>query len=269
MHTIATTQARIFLRPGSQMPPTENWLPMLYSAGHDSYRVPVHVRQSDQSPIIDVQFGAANYPEGTQRLWDYHKRHIHAIWVRYHADDLDRIFWVTSRGKSQDRLCRYAFDHLRVTWRHGESPPDYLAKALGQGWRVHDNLWGLNTEGSYLSSNCRAAFCHMEPLLRPGIHTDTTSACLMPGGLNWRYYKLNPKSLAGFAETYDAGIEKVEFYYDRRLVRVEAMHPEEPAWGWAFFASDDWDNCADPYYQKYISYYFFSTSRRGRNQPQL
>lgn len=257
MQNVVTTQVRLFLRHHGDVPPIDVYMPLLYNSGRGSYHVPVHVRQNFIDPYIDIQFGAANYPDGVMQLWNDCKDYFDAIWVRYYAEDQDHdvMFSIDDNGKTDDRLCRYGFDHVRVTWLPTDVPPPSTVFGTGLGWKTKDNLWGLNTRGSYLAANFRGELCHDEPKLRPGVGTSTTSSCLMAGGLNWRYYDIRPTQLSDFIEQYHDNLRKVEFYWKRRLVRADVIHPDEPRWGWSFFSLDDWDNCLDPDYLNYVEDY--------------
>jgi hypothetical protein len=259
---VVTVQVRVFLRHAGHVPPIDVYLPLLYNSRRGSYFVPERIRQNFIDPYIDIQFGARNYPEGVMRLWEDCKEYFDSIWVRYFSEDndFDYIFSISDNGKTPDRQARYAFDHLRVTWLPTDVPPVSAISQRDLKWRTRNDLWGLNTEGSYLAANYRGELCHGDSALRPGIGTLTSSACLMSGGMRWSYYGLQPTSLASFAEQFSHSFKKVEFYWRRRLVRADIIHPEEPRWGWSFFSLDDWDNLIDPEYLHYKQNYFQQAS---------
>jgi hypothetical protein len=188
------------------------------------------------------------------KLWESCRDDFHAIWVRYHieGEDFDYIFSLTNEGKSEDTICRYRFDHVRISWREEETPHPELARANGLHWAVRENVWGLNVLGSYRAANFRGDICHDALQIRPGIRSGTSSACLMAGGLEWAYYRIEPPSLLKFVEHYSGSFDKVQFYWQRRLVRAEVIHPREPRWGWAFFSVDSWSNVYHQPYQTYM-----------------
>jgi len=244
MKNTVTTQVRLFLREVGSSPPVEGYLYQLFNSPMGSYYVPIHSAYDPYGQYIDIQYGAADYPEGVLNLWKACHDDFIAIWVRYHVEgeDFDYIFSVTEGGKSEDVICRYRFDHVRVSWQADEIPPPEMARMNGLHWAVRDNVWGVNIPGSYRAANFRGDICHDALQIRPGIRSETSSACLMAGGLEWAYYRLEPEALQRFAEHYYGSFDKVQFYWHRRLVRAEVVHPREPRWGWAFFSLDGWDN---------------------------
>lgn len=261
MERTVTTQVRLFLKPGANPPPVDVYLPLLFNSKRGSYHVPVHIRQNGIDPFVDIQYGAKGYPEGVLQLWQDCRDYFDAIWVRYfdESTEQDMIFTVSDYGKSEDNVCRYTFDHLRITWQEDNTPSIQIAERTGLAWKVRGNVWGINVTGTYLAANFRGDICHTEPRLRPGIGTQTTSACLMGGGIDWMFFDFYPKEVANFVFHHREDLEKVELYHKRRLVRVEVLHPEDTRWGWTFFCLDDWDNCVDYDYHVYLKDY---TQRR-------
>lgn len=257
MKNTVTTQVRLFLREAGRTPPAEGYLHTLFNSPMGSYYVPVHVVYDPYGQYVDLQYGAADYPEGVVKLWEACRDDFHTIWVRYHieGEDFDYIFSISELGKSADTICTYRFDHLRLSWLAAETPPPSLARADGLHWVVRERVWGLNVAGAYRAANFRGDICHDSLKIRPGIRSDTTSACLMAGGLEWGYYRLEPEALQAFAAHYSGSFEKVQFYWRRRLVRAEVVHPQEPRWGWAFFSVDGWDNVAHEPYLTYLHRY--------------
>lgn len=258
MENIVTTQVRLYLRDVHRAPPVDIYLPLLFNAWGSSYHVPLHVSENPLQPYVDIQYGAKTDPmPGIKRLWRECGSAFDAIWVRYYdeSDDHDQIISIDHyNGQSEADVCPYRFDHVRLTWKPTDMPISPRQITKDGHWQSNKNQWALTVRGSYYGANFRADMCGAEGI-RPGITTATSPACLMAGGLEWSFFGIRPRFLTLMAQRYPDSFQKVEFYYRRRLVRADVIHPKEPRWGWTFFSLDGWDNCAHRDFLIYQDYY--------------
>lgn len=212
-----------------------------------TYHVPVFVRQNEFTLTTDIQFGAKwSIMTGVDAVWALHGSLLNALWWRAHDEgsdhdvigSIDHTNPDQEPSETEDRLCRYQYDALQITWR---TPPE---DDLGLAWRREGAVWSLQTGGSYRADNSRC---------RLGLDTDywrtmptTTSLARSSGDktLSWSNDELiPPPGLLPLCQQY---AESIRFLWKGRAVRVHARVVDDIGERWDTFNLDDWDNCADP-----------------------
>lgn len=254
MANIATGFVRLIPTPQSQYLPVGDILNLLCSGWRArSYHVPIFVRQNEITLVTDIQLGGRwSVTPQTYKVWMKYRSVLESIWIREFDSGADHDTMVHINHdnyffyeyKDNFRLCRYGFDHIKITWK-----PDFIPFEINSHWIKDGDVWSIAMKGSYLAGNDRCLLL----LSDAEVTSMKTLTSLTPGrnlerlSWPWDFDELQPLPTEVFSHIENNAVS-VEFYWKQRLVRLRRREGKiRSSWqvGWRQYCLDDWDNCVD------------------------
>ncbi|AWS41306.1 hypothetical protein [Streptosporangium sp. 'caverna'] len=253
MSNIFTDFIRVYAQPNRRIDEVEaQWITWQLLGPHGSYHVPVVIRCAPAGQYVDIQYGSGKSPE----IVDFCENHVgywryQTIWGR-HFDEggtQDEI-WRDDANEGPRRHCRYGFDEVRVITT-GERP----AVGEQERWqRGCDGSWRLPIAGSYRTGNDRYAYVGSDatPTTKPPVPTPTALPTpTTPNARGEALAGIDPPWLAPLADEHP-GVTLIEYRWRGRVVHRAREEDEEWGRSWEHRCADDWDNCLDPDFLRFV-----------------
>ncbi|MFE4459482.1 hypothetical protein ACFROC_19175 [Nocardia tengchongensis] len=258
MANISTVFVRVEQSPEREhdLTPADLFAVLLQGNGGETYNVPLweHVTPD----LIDVQFGAKWGANGAAtKLWEQFGEHVSSVWVRwtggYISPNYDYVLRdgdvlenrTTNTAGPGPRQCLYWFDEIRLTPAFGPMP----ALAASPGWAATPTGWhSVTGPCRRFADNERTGSLFVDP-------GEPTTTSTTPAATNWlpsedwlNYYWPNialPETITAQIAAHDGQLRRVEVCWRGKPVETSIRMGTGPDDGWTFWASDDWNTCAD------------------------
>lgn len=256
---IFTDFIRVYAQPGHHIDEVEaQWIAWMLLGPRGSYHVPVRVRCGPQGRYAEIQYGSGKSPD----VVNFCENHIgywrySTIWGRSFNDGgSEDVIWQDDVNDGPRRFCRYGFDEVRVITAGGQPP--VVPEAPWQ--RQLDGSWRLRVAGSYRTGNDR--FASVGPCATAAVDPPAPDPADLPLSTpttpnihGEELSSIDPPWLAALTEAGSAAV-LIEYRWRGRIVHWSSFQSDEryndPDPEWQHRCADDWDNCLDSEFLRFI-----------------